>query len=213
MNQDYQTFMDTLSHELRTYLNGIMGMNRLLSKTDLDEEQKKYVDTIDDAAVRLLKTIEKHLSTPAPSLSQKAESEELAPEDISDLNMKVLVVEDNMMNQLVVKKTLEKQWPLIKVDLAGEGKEAVKKVRREKYDLVIMDIQMPVMDGIQATKIIREELMIDQTILPIIALTAHSNPTDHTKFLGAGMNEVIVKPFQPEELYGIILKLLLVKTI
>jgi CheY-like chemotaxis protein len=213
MNQDYKQFMDTLSHELRTYLNGIMGINRLLSKTKLDNEQRKYVDTIDDAAIRLLKTIEKYFSSPSHSLSHKAENEDFVPSNISDLNMKALVVEDNMMNQLVVKKTLEKQWPNMKVDIASDGREAIKKIRRDKYDVIIMDIQMPIMDGVETTKYVRKELMIDQSILPIIALTAHGNPSEHPKFIEAGMNEVIVKPFKPEDLYSTILKLLLVKTI
>ncbi len=112
--------------------------------------------------------------------------------------MHILLVEDHIINQIATKKVLEK-WGQITVDIAKNGKVAIEKVHANNYDLILMDIQMPILDGIGATKIIRKS-----SNLPIIALTAHASDEEKAKCLDIGMNEYITKPFKPKELYQII---------
>lgn len=106
----------------------------------------------------------------------------------------VLLVEDNLINQKIVMLSLKK---VVKsIDVANNGKEALDKFGTSKYDLILMDIQMPVMDGILATKKIRELEYSTDTHTPIIAITANALSGDKENCLAAGMNEYISKPFQ-----------------
>jgi len=109
----------------------------------------------------------------------------------------VLLVEDNLLNQQVGLELLEGVG--IRVDIANNGKEAVELVQKSDYDALLMDIQMPIMDGHQATEIIRNEL--DFKKLPIIAMTANAMAKDRDKSLLSGMNAHIAKPVNPECLY------------
>jgi signal transduction histidine kinase/DNA-binding response OmpR family regulator/GAF domain-containing protein/HPt (histidine-containing phosphotransfer) domain-containing protein len=111
---------------------------------------------------------------------------------------RVLVAEDNEINQQVAKEILE-QAGLI-VSIANNGKEAVRKVQAEHYDAVLMDIQMPVMGGFEATLEIRKDIRFKD--LPIIAMTAHAMAGDREKSQAAGMNDHVTKPIDPDELFS-----------
>jgi CheY-like chemotaxis protein/HPt (histidine-containing phosphotransfer) domain-containing protein len=115
---------------------------------------------------------------------------------------RVLLVEDNAINQEVASKILSGAG--LKVDVAGNGREAVEAVKKRSYDAVLMDIQMPEMDGYQATGVIREEARLNQ--LPIIAMTAHAMEGDREKCLEAGMNDYVSKPVNPEQLFSVLQK-------
>lgn len=116
----------------------------------------------------------------------------------------ILVVEDNVVNQLLVKKVLEKTG--CKIDIASNGIEALECIKTKKYDVVLMDIQMPEMDGYEATQYIRTKLPSPQCQLPIIAMTAHAFGSDVTRCISVGMNDYISKPFKAEDLYSKIAK-------
>ena len=107
---------------------------------------------------------------------------------------KILLVEDNQMNIMVAEKFLKK-WEL-RVEIAYNGEEGVEKMQNNTYDLVLMDLQMPVMDGYKATRKIR---VFDEKT-PIIALTASALLKVRQDVLAAGMNDYITKPFDPSEL-------------
>jgi signal transduction histidine kinase/CheY-like chemotaxis protein len=109
---------------------------------------------------------------------------------------KVLLVEDNHINQQVAKETLEQEG--FDVSIAMDGQEAVQKIRAGYFDAVLMDLQMPVMDGYQATKIIRSEAQFDD--LPIIAMTAHALSDVRDRCLHIGMNGYVTKPLDVDEL-------------
>ncbi|MCG8620033.1 MAG: transporter substrate-binding domain-containing protein [Desulfobacterales bacterium] len=115
---------------------------------------------------------------------------------------RVLVAEDNEINQQVALETLEMAgfW----VTIAPNGKQAVQKIGREKYDLILMDINMPVMDGFDATRAIRN--MPENKALPIVAMTAHAVTGYREKCLAAGMNDYITKPFKQKDLFGCLVK-------
>ncbi len=110
-------------------------------------------------------------------------------------NQRVLVVEDNPVNQQVVQSQLEQMG--LGVELASDGAEGVERVRQGGVDLVLMDIQMPVMDGYEATKAIRS---FNQDI-PVVALTAAALIEDRDKALNAGMNDHLGKPFSGQQLF------------
>jgi signal transduction histidine kinase/CheY-like chemotaxis protein len=114
----------------------------------------------------------------------------------------ILLVEDNEMNQQVACEILEQVGFI--VHIANNGAEALTMVRQNTYDAVLMDIQMPVMDGCQASLEIRKDEQFKN--LPIIAMTAHAMAGDKEKSLGAGMNDHINKPIEPNELFSSLLK-------
>ena len=117
----------------------------------------------------------------------KKENDEL--NTISLRGSKILLVEDNKVNQIVAKGTL-KNLGITDVDIANNGQEAVDKTKIETYDLILMDLQMPVMDGFESTRIIRET---DKDI-PIVALSAAVMQEDKQKTTEAGMNAHLAKP-------------------
>ncbi len=117
---------------------------------------------------------------------------------ISLADANVLLVEDNAINQKIVILSLKKF--VNNIDVAANGKEALNKFGTSKYDLILMDIQMPIMNGIIATKKIRELESSTNTQVPIIAITANALSGDKEACLAAGMNEYISKPFQIDDL-------------
>ena len=112
-------------------------------------------------------------------------------------NCLILVAEDNPINQKYIKKILEKNN--INFEFANDGQETVNKCKAKKYDLIFMDIQMPVMDGLEASAIIRKSENINQETC-IIALTASALREDKHNALDAGMNGFLTKPFTPATL-------------
>ncbi len=125
------------------------------------------------------------------------------PENIFKSNVElkdaaILLVEDNFSNQQIINLYLKND--VRKVDMAFNGKEALEKFGMAKYDLILMDVQMPVMDGFKATQKIRELEKSTNTRVPIIAVTANAFPEDKDRCLTAGMDDYISKPFQPDEL-------------
>lgn len=112
---------------------------------------------------------------------------------------KILVVDDNVMNRMVAKVIL-KDYDVI-ISEAGNGEEAVKYLRNNSCDLVLMDIQMPLLNGYQASEIIRQELKLD---LPIIALTANAMKGEKEKCLEYGLNDYLSKPFDEENFLTVI---------
>ncbi len=123
---------------------------------------------------------------------------------IGDLN--ILLVEDNPFNQAVASDTLHNFNENINVDIAANGKIALEKITNNEYDVILMDVQMPEMDGIEATGHIRNSSEEKKKNLPIIALTANVNSSEAEKCRIAGMNEYITKPFDPLDLFLKILK-------
>jgi CheY-like chemotaxis protein len=113
--------------------------------------------------------------------------------------LKVLLAEDNGVNQFLAKATLE-NWGAT-VDVATNGLEAVTLHEQGRYDLILMDIQMPQMDGLEATKRIRQSPNLLKSRIPIIALTANVRPDNHDLYLAAGMNGYLPKPYGEEQLF------------
>jgi len=117
---------------------------------------------------------------------------------------KLLLVEDSQINKLVATKFLTK-WD-VAIEYADNGLQALERIKTEEYDLVLMDLQMPEMDGYQATEAIRNFTDDKFKALPIIALTASAMLDVKEQVFSAGMNDYLTKPFNPNELYLMILK-------
>ena len=120
--------------------------------------------------------------------------------------LRVLLVEDNLVNQRLATRLLEKRGH--QVAIAGNGQEALLTLEREKFDLIFMDLQMPEMDGFEATAAIREREKVTGSHQPIIALTAHAMSGDRERCLAAGMDGYLSKPIRPQELDNLLQKYL-----
>ena len=137
-------------------------------------------------------------------------AEEALPTHATMFDANVLVTEDNIINQKLIKRILEEHG--ITVDLANNGLESFEKRRNNDYDLIFMDIQMPVMDGIEATHEILDYKEDEEVPhVPIVALTANALRGDRERFLGEGMDEYITKPIETSELLYILNKFLAAK--
>ncbi len=147
---------------------------------------------------------DKRVSAPGAAQQQTRAAERLA-------GGRVLLAEDNEINRQVAMEILSGAG--LNVTLANNGQEAVDAVRGQHFDAVLMDVQMPVMDGYAATRQIREweleakrpqtsNLKSSARLLPIIAMTAHAMSGDREKSIAAGMNDHITKPIDPEQLFG-----------
>jgi len=116
--------------------------------------------------------------------------------------LRILVAEDNLVNQKLTRRLLEKNG--FKVGIVANGLEAIEAVRRIRYDLILMDVQMPEMDGLEATKQIRAKEMGTGKHIPIIALTANAMKGDRDHCLEVGMDGYVVKPIRVKELFEVI---------
>jgi CheY-like chemotaxis protein len=113
-------------------------------------------------------------------------------------SLRILLAEDNPVNQRLASRLLEKRGH--SVVIAGNGREALEALEKESFDLIFMDLQMPVMDGFEATAAIRKREGTGGVRLPVVALTAHAMKGDREKCLAGGMDEYLTKPIRAQEL-------------
>lgn len=133
---------------------------------------------------------------------QRKDERQPDPDILKD--KRILVAEDNEFNQLLITNILG-EWNVV-TEIVKNGEEAVQKTEQNDYDIILMDVQMPVMGGIEATRVIRDQQ--HKTEIPIIALTANALRGDREKYLEAGMNDYVSKPFEPKILFKKICTLL-----
>ena len=132
------------------------------------------------------------------------EASKPADEPRIELKGSVLLAEDNMVNQLVCRETLVNMG--CQVACASNGQEAVQLAQQCNFDLVLMDCQMPVMDGYEATRLLKQSL--ETSTLPIVALTANASSDDRKKCRAAGMDDFLSKPFDPADLLRVLARYL-----
>jgi CheY-like chemotaxis protein len=135
-------------------------------------------------------------------------AEEIVEEEELDFTgLKVLLVEDNELNRDIAEELLKESG--FEVDLAEDGVYAVEKIRAAKegdYDLILMDVQMPIMNGYDATKAIRSLPITDAKTIPIIAMTANAFMADVQEAKNSGMNEHVAKPVELNRLRDVMTK-------
>jgi CheY-like chemotaxis protein len=112
--------------------------------------------------------------------------------------LRVLLAEDNLVNQKVMTRLLEKRGH--RVVVAGNGREVLDALGKESFDLILMDVQMPELDGFETTAVIREQEKSSGVHQPVIALTANAMKGDRERCLSAGMDAYLTKPIRPDEL-------------
>ncbi len=144
------------------------------------------------------------LSFPLPEAEEELEAAN-EPHAVATSPLRVLVVEDDMVNRLSLTRLLEKHS--IAVDAVGDGRQALELLRSTDFSVVLMDIQMPVMDGLEAATAIRNGETGEQNVnIPIVALTAYATEKDRQRFLQAGMNDYLSKPVEVDDVLRIVLR-------
>ena len=126
------------------------------------------------------------------------------PTNFSPLNYTILLVEDSEINQILTKTRLEK-WNCT-VDIANNGLEAVDKVKNNAYNIILMDVEMPIMNGYEATKIIKNDISVEASKTPILGMSGHNSDTETSKMINAGMQDYVFKPFNNEDFYKKLVK-------
>jgi signal transduction histidine kinase/response regulator RpfG family c-di-GMP phosphodiesterase len=205
METIFERFQQADEDTTRKYGGTGLGLSIVKELVEL-QNGNISVSSIQNAGTEFVFTIPYTISE---ELTERHSHKILADDEIkiNENNIKILVAEDNYMNQSLMKHLLA-DWTL-DFDIVNNGKEAIEVLQQKKYSLVLMDIQMPQMDGYTATMKIRNELRSD---IPIIAMTAHAMAGEREKCLSYGMNEYIPKPIRENELFKIINNILKTNT-
>jgi signal transduction histidine kinase/CheY-like chemotaxis protein len=153
-------------------------------------------------ASELFNAIQMSLSRRRSRKRQLVADAPAAPGATSNVLLNILLAEDNIVNQRVAERILEKRGHM--VTAVANGEEAVQSLACQRFDLVLMDVQMPVMDGLEATAVIRREERAWRTHVPIIAMTAHAMKGDRERCLAAGMDDYVSKPVDAQQLFAVI---------
>jgi CheY-like chemotaxis protein len=179
--------LTTMSRELRTLLNGVLGMAQAMTPDELSEAQRQRLKVVQSSGETLLAL----LNEPA-DLAERRHAAAPLPAPAPG-GLRLLAAEDNPTNQLLLKTLLGAAG--IEPFVVSNGEEAVAAWKNGPWDMVLMDIQMPVMDGAAATRAIRDiERREGRMRTPIIALTANTVARHRAEYLAAGMDEVVAKP-------------------
>jgi CheY-like chemotaxis protein len=197
-------FLADMSHELRTPLNGVSGLAASLETTALDEHQRGLVAEIRACATRLDMLINGLLVYGDADLAPDPDAAQpLAGVQTSAGALRILQADDNPTNRRVIELMLSAAE--VEVVSVSDGAQALEAWRQEAFDLVLMDLRMPVMDGLTAIRAIRgEEAARGGRRTPIVVLSANTSPDDRQASRDAGADGHIGKPIRAEELLGAI---------
>ncbi len=184
--------MQVISHKYTNdYLKPLYEPVNVTKLANMLEKQRKHLPKLEDR--------NKFKEELDEEISEKKDTKDIEESD----KLKILVVEDNEINRKLIKRTLENYN--IEVTLANNGKEALDEVKNRKFDLVFMDIAMPVMDGVEALhEILKHELEVGSKHTPIVALTANALKGDRERFLNEGFDEYVTKPIKRSNVEAIL---------
>lgn len=193
----FESFTQAHSDTSRLFKGTGLGLSIVKRLVELQDGSIKVKSKVNEGSVFSLSIVYKKADADSnESLNNKPIKQQI------DLNKSynILLVEDNLINQELAKDTIL-SWPeTFNVDIAENGKEALIALQKNKYNLILMDIQMPIMDGHEATQYIRNSLPVPKCNIPIIGMTAHALTSEKELALNNGMNDYIIKPFNPDEL-------------
>ncbi|WP_186442882.1 response regulator [Desulfobotulus alkaliphilus] len=202
------TFLRHMAHSLRTPMNAILGGLHLLKEKNgasliLGEASGRIQEVLEDLQDYL--DLAEGRPQAGPVEEKRKEQRRIHSEQNERKQPLILLVEDNLINQKITMKLLENNAYI--PDLAENGFQALEKLENQSYDLVLMDVQMPEMDGLTATRKIREgHCGKEAALTPIVAFTAHASSQDRQACLEAGMDDVLTKPAKPKGLQAMVEK-------
>ncbi|MGQ3018266.1 response regulator [Phenylobacterium sp.] len=203
MAEARQQFLTEMSHELRTPLNAVIGFSRLLADADLPAAATDQALRIYGAGLGLLEVVNQMIADPAgqlaPPIPPEAASADVSGRETAqaETGLRALYVDDNENNRALVQAMFATMGFVC--ETAVDGRAGVEAAKSGDWDVILMDIQMPVMDGVTATRIIRA-LEGAAASTPIIALTANTLPDQIQTYVEAGMDDCVAKPINMVEL-------------
>ncbi|HAM99168.1 MAG TPA: hypothetical protein DCQ26_11225 [Marinilabiliales bacterium] len=197
----FTSFSQASSDMTRKY--GGTGLGLTISKqlVDLQRGNLKVESLVGEGSTFHFTLTFKHGKGLITKKAPEPITDDLEPQEV----FKILLAEDNEINQLYVKTILQTKYQVV---VAPNGLEVLNRLRDEHFDLILMDLHMPEMDGYETTYTIRNLADATQKNIPIIALTAAAIKGERDKCLAAGMNDYISKPFEPDDLFAKILEIL-----
>lgn len=203
---EYTSVLTQLSRNMRTPMTGVIGMTTLMESTPLTNEQQDYVKSIKNCSEDLIDALDETLRSAGIIHTEEDKSEtsrksavtftgKMSPDFAKQFPLKILIAEDDDMNQQMALMLLKRLG--YEADCAANGKDVLEIVSEKKYDLILMDVEMPEMDGLEATRMIR--LCLNEQPI-IIAMTANAMDGDREACLKAGMEDYLSKPVNVDEL-------------
>jgi CheY-like chemotaxis protein len=204
--EEERRFVSELSYNVRNPLNTICGITEITKKVIMNDCDKdtllSYVDILGDAATELQQTIDTFFDQFETGGFPGQKAADMGDDDANVLNkLRVLVAEDSSVSQLIAREMLESRGAIVTV--CDNGAEAVDLFTGSitgTYDVILMDINMPGMDGYEATESIRSSTHPQAGSIPIIAMTAEALPDDVQRAMTAGMNGHISKPINVDKI-------------
>jgi CheY-like chemotaxis protein len=192
-------FLTEISYQIRTPLNSIIGFSSALLEMEKTEKGMIFLQAIKSSGEKIVQILDEKLGEQIDANTFVQENIQTPVKKIhfnEIVKMKILLVEDDVLNIKLIEHLFSEYG--MNADIALNGKLAITLLEENDYDLVLMDIEMPEMNGYETTKYIREEL---DSNVPIIALTAHALPGEREKCITLGMNEYISKPIDASKLF------------
>ena len=204
MAEARQEFLAEMSHELRTPLNAVIGFAELLTGEGRAPQDVEFAQRIREGGTRLLTVVNQMIAlaesdgsaqapTSLPGSPDRATARGVADGAPDPAGCRVLYVDDNASNRALISAMLASLG--VDCETADDGRQGVEAARGGRWDLILMDIQMPVMNGVEATRAIRGSAGPESAV-PIVALTANTAPQDLETYLQAGMNDCVAKPVE-----------------
>ena len=202
-NRSQMAFLDTISHNIRTPLNTIVGFTALATRHFQEPEVvREHLSKVGDASAQLLSKLNEGLD--ASGWHRYVEEDVQIPETVKPIDLRgkrILLVEDNALNRDIGEAVLSEIGIIVECAVNGqEGFQRIATSRPGYYDLVLMDIQMPVMDGYEATRMIRHLRSKLLAEIPILAMTANVAVEDKRVAFEAGMDGYVEKPMNMDKL-------------
>jgi CheY-like chemotaxis protein len=202
-----------VSHDIRTPMNSLMGVLQLLLQTELSDTQRRYVQLAQSSGEQMLGLLQHHLDAPPTATStetQKNGQHAIPPNQrnasvasgLTSQGLRILLADDHPVNQQVTQAMLNQLGHT--VVLADNGQQALDWLQQATFDLLILDVTMPQMDGLQVLAAIRKDEARSGLHQPVVMLTGHAMQGDEERFLALGADAYVSKPIAVQALKSVL---------
>ena len=197
----------TINHDIRTHMNGVIGMIELLQQTELSPQQYGFAESAKNSGLELMRLLSETLdlsrsATDGVKVERSVSEQHLvvpAARISPSRDIRILLTEDDPKTRKIVSRLLKGHG--YRVDVAGDGTEALLALEKNDYALVLMDCMMPEMDGYEITAVIRDPASrVRRHDIPVIALSGNVMKRDLDRCIAAGMNDHLAKPLVLDDL-------------